>query len=61
MSSGKKERHNGWKKCTRPKLGLTKEEGIINKWRVKEGDRCNKGDVLEVANTKLIWKQNLLY
>ena len=34
------------KKVIMPKLGLTMEEGIINKWLVKEGDRVNKGDVL---------------
>ncbi|MDD3699677.1 MAG: 2-oxo acid dehydrogenase subunit E2, partial [Atribacterota bacterium] len=42
------------KKVIMPKLGLTMEEGIINKWLVKEGDRVNKGDVLfEVATDKV--------
>nr|MDW8081083.1 dihydrolipoamide acetyltransferase family protein [Candidatus Calescibacterium sp.] len=37
-----------------PKLGLTMEEGVINKWLVKEGDRVEKGDPLfEVATDKV--------
>lgn len=36
-----------------PKLGQTMEEGTIERWRVKEGDRVNKGDViLEVTTDK---------
>ena len=36
-----------------PKLGETMEEGAIGKWRVKEGDKVNKGDVLfEITTDK---------
>ncbi len=42
------------KKVIMPKLGLTMEEGVINKWLVKEGDRVEKGDPLfEVATDKV--------
>ena len=42
------------KKVIMPKLGLTMEEGVINKWLVKEGDRVSRGDVLfEVATDKV--------
>jgi len=42
------------KKVIMPKLGLTMEEGVINKWMVKEGDRIEKGDtVFEVATDKV--------
>ena len=41
-------------KIIMPKLGLTMEEGIINKWFVKEGDQVEKGDALfEVATDKV--------
>ncbi len=37
-----------------PKLGLTMEEGVINKWFVREGERVEKGDPLfEVATDKV--------
>jgi dihydrolipoamide dehydrogenase len=37
-----------------PKLGMTMETGIINKWLVKEGDQINKGDpLLEVETDKV--------
>ncbi|HSV31584.1 MAG TPA: dihydrolipoamide acetyltransferase family protein [Atribacteraceae bacterium] len=37
-----------------PKLGLTMEEGVINRWLVKEGDQVEKGDVLfEVETDKV--------
>jgi len=29
-----------------PRLGLTMESGIIEKWHKKEGDRVETGDVL---------------
>jgi len=36
-----------------PKLGETMEEGAIGKWRVKEGDKVKKGDVLfEITTDK---------
>ncbi|MCX7730856.1 MAG: 2-oxo acid dehydrogenase subunit E2 [Candidatus Caldatribacterium sp.] len=42
------------KEVIMPKLGLTMEEGVINKWLVKEGDRVEKGDPLfEVATDKV--------
>ncbi len=42
------------KKVIMPKLGLTMEEGVINRWLVKEGERVEKGDVLfEVATDKV--------
>lgn len=42
------------KKVIMPKLGLTMEEGVINKWLVKEGDQVEKGDPLfEVATDKV--------
>jgi pyruvate dehydrogenase E2 component (dihydrolipoamide acetyltransferase) len=42
------------KKVIMPKLGLTMEEGIINRWLVKEGDRVERGDILfEVATDKV--------
>jgi pyruvate dehydrogenase E2 component (dihydrolipoamide acetyltransferase) len=41
-------------KIIMPKLGLTMEEGVINKWLVKEGDQVEKGDALfEVATDKV--------
>ena len=39
------------KKVIMPKLGLTMEEGVINKWLVKEGDRVSRGDVLFAVAT----------
>ncbi|MCX7667845.1 MAG: 2-oxo acid dehydrogenase subunit E2 [Atribacterota bacterium] len=42
------------KKVIMPKLGLTMEEGVINRWLVKEGDRVERGDILfEVATDKV--------
>lgn len=42
------------KKVIMPKLGLTMEEGVINRWMVKEGDRVERGDILfEVATDKV--------
>ncbi|MCX6090834.1 MAG: dihydrolipoamide acetyltransferase family protein [Candidatus Atribacteria bacterium] len=42
------------KKVIMPKLGLTMEEGVVNKWLVKEGERVEKGDALfEVATDKV--------
>ncbi|MBC7217150.1 MAG: 2-oxo acid dehydrogenase subunit E2 [Candidatus Caldatribacterium sp.] len=42
------------KEVIMPKLGLTMEEGVINKWLVREGDRVEKGDPLfEVATDKV--------
>ncbi|MFH1073704.1 MAG: dihydrolipoamide acetyltransferase family protein [Candidatus Firestonebacteria bacterium] len=36
-----------------PKLGETMEEGAIEKWRVKEGAKVNKGDILfEITTDK---------
>jgi len=36
-----------------PKLGQTMEEGVIERWRVKEGDEVKKGDIiLEVTTDK---------
>lgn len=29
-----------------PRLGLTMTEGIIAEWKIKEGDRINKGDII---------------
>lgn len=37
-----------------PKLGLTMTEGLLACWRVKPGDRVQKGDVLFVAETDKI-------
>ena len=34
------------KEVIMPKLGQTMEEGIIEKWRKKEGDKIEKGDIL---------------
>jgi pyruvate dehydrogenase E2 component (dihydrolipoamide acetyltransferase) len=34
------------KEVIMPKLGQTMEEGIIEKWRKKEGERVEKGDIL---------------
>ena len=49
-----KERLSMAEKIIMPKLGLTMEEGIINKWLVKEGDQVEKGDALfEVATDKV--------
>ena len=37
-----------------PKLGLTMESGVIEKWHKKEGDKIEVGDVLfEVATDKV--------
>lgn len=37
-----------------PKLGLTMEKGIIEKWHKKEGDKVESGDVLfEVMTDKV--------
>jgi len=42
------------KEVIMPKLGLTMEEGVINKWFVREGERVEKGDPLfEVATDKV--------
>ncbi|MGQ9747304.1 MAG: dihydrolipoamide acetyltransferase family protein [Candidatus Caldatribacteriaceae bacterium] len=42
------------KKVIMPKLGLTMEEGVINRWLVKEGDRVERGDIIfEVATDKV--------
>ncbi|MEN3187480.1 MAG: dihydrolipoamide acetyltransferase family protein, partial [Atribacterota bacterium] len=42
------------KKVIMPKLGLTMEEGVINRWLVKEGDQVERGDILfEVATDKV--------
>lgn len=42
------------KEVIMPKLGLTMEEGVINKWFVREGQRVEKGDPLfEVATDKV--------
>ncbi len=41
------------KEVIMPKLGQTMEEGIIEKWRKKEGDRVEKGDILlEITTDK---------
>lgn len=37
-----------------PKLGLTMTEGLLASWRVKPGDRVQKGDVLFVVETDKI-------
>ena len=34
------------KEVIMPKLGQTMEEGIIEKWRKKEGEKVEKGDIL---------------
>jgi len=34
------------KEVIMPKLGQTREEGIIEKWRKKEGEKVEKGDIL---------------
>ncbi|MGQ9473075.1 MAG: dihydrolipoamide acetyltransferase family protein [Candidatus Caldatribacteriaceae bacterium] len=35
-------------------MGLTMEEGVINRWLVKEGDRVERGDIIfEVATDKV--------
>ncbi|WP_438318127.1 dihydrolipoamide acetyltransferase family protein [Candidatus Caldatribacterium sp. SIUC1] len=42
------------KEVIMPKLGLTMEEGVINKWFVREGERVEKGAPLfEVATDKV--------
>lgn len=42
------------KEVIMPKLGLTMEEGVINRWLVREGDRVERGDPLfEVATDKV--------
>ena len=38
-----------------PKLGLTMEEGVVIKWRVREGEAFSEGDVLlEVMSNKAV-------
>ncbi|MDR0400077.1 MAG: 2-oxo acid dehydrogenase subunit E2 [Treponema sp.] len=34
-----------------PKTGMAMEEGVIVEWRVKEGDRVKKGDIVAVIET----------
>ena len=34
-----------------PKMGETMETGIIEKWRKKEGDKIEKGDILYDLST----------
>ncbi len=42
------------KEVIMPKLGLTMEEGVINKWFVQEGQKVERGDPLfEVATDKV--------
>ena len=41
------------KEVIMPKLGQTMEEGIIEKWRKKEGERVEKGEILlEITTDK---------
>lgn len=41
------------KEVVMPKLGITMSEGIISKWKIKEGDSVEKGmPIMEVESDK---------